>query len=143
MNPNTLTFWTADEGLTLAADYARQGLTNAEIAARMGVSPRTLKAWRGKSPALDAAIHHGRDWASAAVEGALLRRALGYTAEELTIEDSPSGEKRKVCEKHVPGDLSAQLVWLKTHRADTWGEKTATPRNGMLGEIIEAVKSIE
>ena len=143
MNPNTIAFWSADEGLTLAADYARQGLTNAEIAARMGISARTLMRWRGKAPALDAAILHGRDWASAAVEGALLRRAIGYTVEEATIEDSPSGEKRKVSEKHIPGDLSAQLVWLKTHRAETWGEKTAAPRNGLVREIIEAVKGIE
>lgn len=140
---NTLTFWTAEEGLTLAADYARQGLSTAEIARRMGVSPRTLAKWRGKSPALDAAIHHGREWASAAVEGALLRRALGYTAEELTVEDTPSGEKRKMSEKHIPGDLSAQLVWLKAHRSETWGEKAASPRNGVVSEIIEAVKNIE
>lgn len=141
--PKTITFFASREGQALLEDLARQGLSAAEIAAKIGVKPHTLAAWRCKSPALDAAILRGRDWADAAVEGALLRRALGYTVEETTTEESASGLKTKVSEKHIPGDLSAQLVWLKAKRPETWGEKAAAPRNGLLSEIVEAVKAVE
>jgi len=140
--PNTITFWTAEEGLALIGDWARQGLSNAQIAQRAGVTPRTLSRWRRQSPALEAALVRGRDWANAAVEGALLRRALGYTAVEVTEEETSTGLKTKTSEKHIPGDLSAQMYWLKTRRPDTWGERAANQQNGLIGEIVEAVKQL-
>lgn len=141
--PNTFTFWCGAEGLALAACWARQGLSNAEIALRAGVRTATFLRWRQKSPALNAAVLQGRDWANAAVEGALLKRALGYTVTEVAEEDGPSGLKTKSGEKHIPGDLSAQMYWLKTRCPELWGEKSAAPRNGVVQEIIEAVKNLE
>lgn len=141
--PNTLTFWSSEEGLTLIGDWARQGLSNGEIASRAGITARTLAKWRRSSPALEAALLRGRDWANAAVEGALLRRALGYTVTETAEEETSTGLKTKTSEKHIPGDLSAQMVWLKTRRPEIWGERAANPQSGMLREIVEAVKAVE
>lgn len=141
--PNTFTFFASAEGLTLLEDLARQGLDAAGIAQRIGVAEKTLANWRYRCPAIEAAVLHGRDWATAAVEGALLKRALGYTVEETSTEETSAGIKTKVSEKHVPGDLSAQLTWLKVHRPGVWGEKAAAPRNGMIEDILEAVKAVE
>lgn len=141
--PNTIAFWSADEGRTIIEDMARQGLSCTEIAAKIGVKPHTLAGWRSKCPAIDAAILRGRDWCVAAVEQALLRRALGYTVEEITTEETGSSIKTKVSEKHIPGDLSAQLSWLRVHRADVWGEKSTGGKNGVVSEIVEAVKNLE
>ena len=139
--PNTFIFWTSLEGQTLVSAWARLGLSNAEIAARTGVRTATFLRWRQKSPVLNSAVIQGRDWANAAVEGALLRRALGYTITETSEEETSTGMKTKTSEKHIPGDLSAQMYWLKTRCPEIWAEKT-TPRSGVVGEIIEAVKEL-
>lgn len=141
--PNTITFFASAEGLTILEDLARQGLSAGQIAEKIGVKAETLTKWRRQSPALDAAILRGRDWATAAVEGALLRRALGYTATETATEEGSAGLKTKVSEKHIPGDLSAQLAWLKLFRPEIWGERAAKNQGGILSEIIEAVKAVE
>jgi len=141
--PNTFLFWSAQEGLTLVSAWARQGLSQAELARRMGVRAATLAKWRLKSPALDAAVIHGRDWADAAVEQALLRRALGFTITEISSEETSTGTKVKSSEKYIPPDLSAQLAWLKARCPERWGEKSASSDSGVIHDIIEAVKQVE
>lgn len=141
--PNTFLFWSAEEGLALLSAWARQGLSNAELAQKAGVRARTLLKWRQKSPAVNEAVLRGRDWANAMVENALLRRCLGYCVTETTEEETSAGIKTKTCEKHIPPDLSAQMLWLKTRCPEIWGERAAAGQDGVLHEIIEAVKSVE
>ena len=141
--PNTFLFWTSEEGLTLVSAWARLGLAENELARRMGVSTRTLRKWRRKAPALDAAALRDKAWADAAVEQAMLRRALGFSVTETTEEETASGLKTKSAEKYIPPDLSAQLAWLKLRCPDRWSEKTASAAGGVIHDIIEAVKQVE
>ena len=141
--PNTFLFWSSREGLTLVSAWARQGLSEGELARRMGVRANTLRRWRLKSPAFDAAVIRGRDWADATVEEAMLRRALGFTVTEKCEEESSTGLKVKSAEKYIPPDLSAQLAWLRIRRPEIWGEKGANADTGLVKDIIEAVKQVE
>lgn len=141
--PNTFLFWSAEEGLTLIAAWARQGLGHAELARRMGVTGATLAKWRQKSPTLDAAVLRDDNWANAAVEQAMLQRALGSTVTEITEEETSSGTKLKSSQKYIPPDLSTQLAWLRLRCPERWGEKPARSESGVLKDIIEAVKQVE
>ena len=68
-------------------------------------------------------------------EAALLKRALGFTQEEIYSEDiidKNSGEstglaKRKVIRKTVPPDVRALLFWLKNRYPDRWKDKIEPP----------------
>lgn len=64
------------------------------------------------------------------VEDALLKTALGYTAEDEQLEsviDPETGKpvnhcKRKVCRSDVPGNLRAQIFWLINCGEGKWKE---------------------
>lgn len=63
-----------------------------------------------------------------AVENALLKRALGYSYEEVTteIEEMADGSQKKHVKrttKMVPPDTTAQIFWLKNRRPDKWRDK--------------------
>lgn len=58
-----------------------------------------------------------------AVEEALLRRACGYEAEETVEEETERGTKRRVTTHHVPGDVRAQIFWLRNRKPTVWREK--------------------
>lgn len=68
-------------------------------------------------------------------EDALLKRALGFTQEEVYSEDiidKDSGEitnlaKRKVIRKTVPPDVRALLFWLKNRYPERWKDKIEPP----------------
>ena len=68
-------------------------------------------------------------------EDALLKRALGFTQEEIYSEDiidKESGEvtnlaKRKIIRKTVPPDVRALLFWLKNRDPDRWKDKVPPP----------------
>ena len=67
-------------------------------------------------------------------EDALLKRALGFTQEEIYSEDiidKDSGEvtnlaKRKIIRKTVPPDVRALLFWLKNRYPKRWKDKIDT-----------------
>ena len=58
------------------------------------------------------------------VENVLLKRALGYDFQEERIERSDKdGVKVVQTLKHVPGDTTAQIFWLKNRRPDKYRDK--------------------
>lgn len=62
----------------------------------MGVAYSTLRTWRDKFSALSAALKRGKEIIDRQVENALLKRALGYTYEEVTKERmADTGQKKR------------------------------------------------
>lgn len=53
----------------------------------------------------------------------MFKRAAGYDYEEVK-EEYQNGEltKKVVTKKHIPGDITAQIFWLKNRRPEYWGE---------------------
>ena len=88
---------------------------------KIGVAHTTLMKWRQQSPELDKALTVTEDLVDGQVEGALLRRALGYDYfEETWALDPDTGREvltRKV-KKHVPADVKAIAMWLFNRRGD-------------------------
>lgn len=120
--------WLTADGLTRLTGWARDGLTNIQIAANMGIAERTITEWIARFPAIDAALKKGKEPVDTQVENALLRRALGYDYEETIteVEDMGGGKTRKHVRKitkHVPGDTTAQIFWLKNRKPKQWRDR--------------------
>lgn len=116
--------WLKEENLILLEGWARNGLTDKQIAHNMGVAYSTFREWKNKYPALSAILKKGKEVADLIVENALYKRAIGYNYDEVTIEYSDKdGKKKKTVTKHIVGDTTAQIFWLKNRKPDVWRDK--------------------
>jgi transcriptional regulator with XRE-family HTH domain len=138
--------WITESGLLRLRGWARDGLTQQEIAKRIGVVHSTLSGWRGKYPEINAALEEGSDATDRRVEGALLKRALGYDFTErktLVAIDKHGTKTQRVEEavKHVPGDPTAQIFWLKNRKPREWRDKREMELMGEVG-LVQIVDDI-
>lgn len=117
--------WLESNGLLQIEAWARDGLTDEQISQNMGISYSTLRVWRDKYSALSAALKKGKDVVDIQAENALLKRALGYTSEDVkeTYDSDGNLTTRVITRKTVPPDVTAGIFWLKNRRPDKWGDK--------------------
>lgn len=117
-------YWLTEDGLILLEGWARDGLTDEQLAEKMGIGARTLYDWKLKYPQISQALKKGKEVVDIQVENALLKRALGYEFQEERVErSSKDGVKVVQTIKHIPGDTTAQIFWLKNRRPDRWRDK--------------------
>ncbi len=135
------TEWLTEEALEKLKTASLSGMSRTQIAKMMGVQPRTLKRWESKFPQI-------REAAGAAktvrdpVERALLKRAVGYTATEVTRQrNDKTGEFEtvKIVEKQVMPSTTAQIFWLKNKCGCEWEEKPTETGGGVvvLPELLD------
>lgn len=135
--------WLTDEGLTKVRGWARDGLTNEQIAHNMGIGITTLYEWQAKFAEFTDALKKGKEVVDREVENALLKRAMGYTYDEVTQEavtDPDTGAKtlkvtRRVT-KEVAPDTTAQIFWLKNRKPQEWRDKQELQHEGDLSVIF-------
>lgn len=107
----------------------RNGADNKGICKRLGIAPTTLKRIRKEHPEVNDLLKEGKDEADFKVESALYRRAIGYEVEETTTEVKVSEDGSaqatviKKVKKHIAGDTTAQIFWLKNRKPDEWRDK--------------------
>ena len=131
--------WLLPEKLLLLEDWARQGLFDAQIAKNMGISEATLYRYKANHPEIKEALRKGKEVVDIEVENAMLKRALGYT---ITINEQKVDKdgyvhdlKRDV---HIPGDVTAQIFWLKNRRRQQWRDKVEVEK----GESVQKIEII-
>lgn len=124
-----------EEGLLQLESWARDGLTDEQIASNMGITRKTLAEWKTKYSDICDTLKRGKAVVDIQVENALLKRALGYSYDEVTRErvldyDPSTGqvvgshmEITKTVKKEVQGDTTAQIFWLKNRRPEQWRDK--------------------
>lgn len=127
--------WLTEEGLLQLESWARDGLTDEQIASNMGITRKTLAEWKTKYSDICDTLKRGKAVVDIQVENALLKRALGYSYDEVTRErvldyDQSTGqvvgshmEITKTVKKEVQGDTTAQIFWLKNRRPEQWRDK--------------------
>lgn len=127
--------WLTEEGLLQLESWARDGLTDEQIASNMGITRKTLAEWKTKYSNICDTLKRGKAVVDIQVENALLKRALGYSYDEVTRErvldyDPSTGqvvgshmEITKTVKKEVQGDTTAQIFWLKNRRPEQWRDK--------------------
>ncbi len=112
--------WTSQEGLVKLEGWARDGFTDEQIAGNAGINPATLYVWKQKYPEISEALKRGKEIVDRQVENALLKRALGYRYDEVTLEN---GVETKRVTKEVAPDVTAQIFWLKNRKPEAWRDK--------------------
>lgn len=132
--------WLTPDGLLLLEGWARDGLTDEQIAGNIGINPATLYKWIDKYGEIGKAIKKGKAPVDIQVENAMLKRAMGYDYEEVITEVYGDGKKhiRKV-KKHMPGDVTAMIFWLKNRRPDKWRDKPEMKEDS---ETLKAAKQL-
>lgn len=127
--------WLTEEGLLQLESWARDGLTDEQIASNMGITRKTLAEWKTKYGDICDTLKRGKAVVDIQVENALLKRALGYSYDEVTrervLDYDPSTcqvvgshmEITKTVKKEVQGDTTAQIFWLKNRRPEQWRDK--------------------
>lgn len=122
-------YWLTLEGLLQLEGWAREGLTDEQIAHNMGICRDTLIQWKKKYSDISDTLKKGKEVVDLQVENALLKRALGYRYDEITMEN---GIETKRVTKEVVPDTTAQIFWLKNRRPDKWRDKQDLQVSGAL-----------
>lgn len=145
--------WLTEEGLIQLEGWARDGLIDEEIANNIGIRRETLYAWKKKYPNISNALKRGKEVIDRQVENALLKRALGYTYDEVTkqLMEQKNKEtgKLELCmvetkrvTKEVQPDTTAQIFWLKNRKPSEWRDKHEQEISGKGGDPLQVVFNI-
>lgn len=113
-------YWLTPEGLLKLEGWARDGLVDKQIAENMGISRSTLNSWKDRYQDISDTLKRGKEVIDRQVENALLKRALGYKYDEVTVEN---GVEIKRVTKEVVPDTTAQIFWLKNRKPEDWRDK--------------------
>lgn len=119
--------WLEPEGLLKIEGWAKDGLVDEQIAQNIGINPATLYEWKKKYPEISKALKKGKEVVDRQVENALLKRALGYEYDEITME---YGKETKRVTKQVVPDTTAQIFWLKNRKPEQWRDKQQIEHSG-------------
>lgn len=124
----------------------RNGADNKGLCVRLGIGLTTFKSILKKHPEVVDLLREGKEEADMKVESALYKRAIGYDIEETTTEvrigEDGSGQTTvvKKTKKHVAGDTTAQIFWLKNRRPNEWKDKQDV--NVTNDDWVDALKSL-
>lgn len=123
--------------LVLVTSWARNGLTDIQIAHNLGISEDTFYTYKNKYTEFSEALKKGKEVIDFEVENALLKRALGYTFEEVTKEsvfNKKTGKYElivtKTVTKEIQPDTTAQIFWLKNRKPKEWRDKKDVEMSG-------------
>lgn len=132
-------YWLTPEGLIKLEGWARDGLTDEQIAKNIGINRDTLYRWKKAYPDISDALKRGKEVIDRQVENALLKRALGYTYEEVTFEGDV--EVKRVIKQVVP-DTTAQIFWLKNRKPEDWRDKREIIKDDDNDQVLLFLKAM-
>lgn len=129
--------------ITLIEKWCREGATDKQIAENLGIAYSTFREYVKQFSALSAPLKRGKEIVDAEVENSLLKRALGYSYDEITKEDDGNGLKvTKIVTKQVVPDTTAQIFWLKNRCPTKWRDKTEIEGVEVKVEVPENIKKL-
>ena len=113
----------------LAEQYAREGLIDTEIAEKLGISTASFYLYQNKNLEFLEAIKRGKAPVDVRVENALLKRAEGFTYEEvikeLLIQEDGTAKVKSIrtVKKVIPPETGAIAFWLKNRQSAKWRDR--------------------
>ena len=137
--------WLEPDKLILLEGWAREGLLDGQIAKNMGISEATYYLYKKNHPEIKEALRKGKEVVDFEVENALYKRAIGYTI-RITEEKLDKEGCVHNCERdlHIPGDVTAQIFWLKNRKRMQWRDKVEYSNDGgeinKLDELLKEIK---
>lgn len=109
--------------------WCRNGADNGVLAKKLGCGKTTISKLIKNYPEFKKLIKESKEDADFKVEAALYRKALGYEYEEVTTEvvvnkdGSGTTTVVKKTKKHISGDTTAQIFWLKNRKQEDWKDR--------------------
>nr|DAN28649.1 MAG TPA: terminase small subunit [Caudoviricetes sp.] len=107
--------------------WKRDGLTDEQICKNLGIVKDTFYKYKEKYTDFSDALKKGKEVADIEVENALFKRAIGYKYKEVIKEvkeiDGKKSTYIKEVVKEMPGDVGAQIFWLKNRKSNKWKDK--------------------
>ena len=107
--------------------WKRDGLTDEQIYTNLGISKQSFYKYKEKYVDFFDSLKKGKEVADIEVENALFKRAIGYKYKEVTKEvkeiDGKKSTYIKEITKEIPGDVGAQIFWLKNRKSSKWKDK--------------------
>lgn len=109
-----------------ALELAEKGLNNKQISKKLGICKTSFYDYQKEFPEFADSLKKGKEPADDNVENALYIRAVGYDYEEQVTEEriSEDGTQHttvvRTLKKHMPGDTTAQIFWVKNRRPKEW-----------------------
>lgn len=114
---------------------AEKGLTNKEICQSIDIQQGTLYRWLNEKKELSDALKRAKEKPDLEVEGALYRRAIGYEYTEVHGVPDPKDNSKtivsRVIRKQMPGDVTAQIFWLKNRKKEVWRDTYRMQNEGV------------
>lgn len=107
--------------------WKRDGLSNEQIMKNLGIGRDSFYRYKDKYSEFSDALKKGKEVADIEVENALFKRAIGYKYKEVIKEVKEIDGKKttyvKEVVKEMPGDVGAQIFWLKNRKSSKWKDK--------------------
>jgi hypothetical protein len=108
-----------------ARKVAEEGLLDDQIAGQLGVGTAAFYRYQEQHQEFREALQEGKRRPNEEVEAALFKRAVGCDTQEVIAVPTGPGEDAKarvvrIVRKHVPGDVTAQIFWLKNRVREKW-----------------------
>lgn len=107
--------------------WKRDGLTDEQIFKNLGIGRDSFYRYKEKYSEFSDALKKGKEVADIEVENALFKRAIGYKYKEVIKEvkeiDGKKSTYVKEVIKEMPGDVAAQIFWLKNRKSSKWKDK--------------------
>ena len=107
--------------------WKRDGLTDEQIFKNLGIGRDSFYRYKDKYSEFSDALKKGKEVADIEVENALFKRAIGYKYKEVIKEvkeiDGKKSTYVKEVIKEMPGDVGAQIFWLKNRKSSKWKDK--------------------
>ena len=134
--------WLSEDGLLKLQGWARDGLTDEQIAQNMGINVSTLYVYKNKYGEIAEALKRGKEVVDREVENALLKRALGYSFQEVTETETDKGTEVKTTYKQMAPDVTAIIFWLKNRKPKDYRDKQEieVSTNGSFAEMLKAAR---
>lgn len=132
-------YWLTPDGLIKLEGWARDGLTDDQIAKNIGINRDTLYRWKKAHSDISDALKRGKEVIDRQVENALLKRALGYTYDEITLEGD---DEVKRVRKQVAPDTTAQIFWLKNRKPEEWRDKREIIKDDDNDQVLLFIKAM-
>jgi len=100
------------------------GYIDTELADFFNVALSTINKWKLDFPSFSESLKKGKVVADAEVSETLFNKAKGYNYDEVRVEESEdAGTKTVTTTKHLAGDTTAQIFWLKNRQPKLWRDK--------------------
>lgn len=136
--------WIEPDGLTLIEGWARRGLVDKQIAHNIGISEQTLNVWKKAHPSIYESLKKGKEVVDIEVENALLKRAMGYSYDEVSEKyENNILTERKITTKHIVADTTAQIFWLKNRQPELWRDRVQINNSEQLDKLDDLISSID